>query len=1193
MTRLLKVVLLSLIAALSALGLGQVLSFANGAQHRSLYSTAAQPLNRIKWSTSINDNVSGGFAHYAAPLVTASNTVIVTVRNTDNSYDLVALNGTSGAIKYRLSTGYTQPTGVGWLIPVQPVLVTGTGGTKLYYPGAGGTIWKLDNPDSDTPAAATRIAFMGTSAYNSNTAGFNSALSVNTPLTADSAGNIYYGIRTSGTAPAPLSTTASFIVKITAAGATSFVDTATLTADSSIQRINHGCAPALSENEQRLYLAVKGTTSTTSPHLISIDTASLSLVRKTLLKDPRNGNNASMTDFSTASPMVAPDGDVYLGVMANPSNGSRGWLLRFNGDLTTEKMAGGFGWDYTPAIIPASMVPSYTGTSTYLIYCKYNNYNISDGNGVNTVCVLDPNETQVDFHTSASGLVQMRQVLTQIGPSPDPEYPSRLGAVREWCINAAAVSEPNRSIYFNSEDGSLYRWDLTTNSLTEAVTLNSGIGQPYVPTIIGPDGTLYTLNGGYVYAVGGYDNVGVKLVSSKPSPHDVVNGESVTFTATVTGAGGTPTGTVTFEDTTVESYVRVTRTLGTATLDGNGVATLTATLGGGAPVLNDHWGNHRIKATYNGDTTYPSGVATLSQKIHAFGSTTTWSGGTFAYPNPVSFSATVAPVGSTSQVPSGYVWFSNAAGKSLAQLPVSGSPATTSGVSILKPGQYSVNAKYQSDSFFATSSSTATVLVTETTATTLSLPARGGFGEPVTLSATVAPTHNDAGTPIGSVSFFEGSTLLGTAPVDSSGVASTQTTWLVVGNHTVTAVFNGDPGWLTSTSASAVIPISATTLIEARSNPTTSTFGSPVELIATVSAVVPSAGIPSGIVTFLEGLSTQLGTATLNSSGVGTLTISNLTVGTHLLSAFFNGGDFWDQTIPIMFEHTVTAPTAVNLTSSLNPSVYGNQVTFTATISAPDGAGTPTGSVSFKNGDAVIGTASVANGVATVTVNNLLRGDRSISAVFTGTGGYLNSSTSITQTVNAPTQTTVTSSINPSAIDQETTITATVQATGGASGVPTGSVTFDDGITTRTIAIDVTGKASYSTAAYPIGTRTITATFTGTNNWIGSSGTLSQSIIPDTVAPNPPTGVRTVSGPARGQVRVIWNAAVDPNSAVARYDIYRASSSNGTYTKIGTTTGLIYVDNPGRNQRRWYYVKAIDIHGNVSAQSAIVVGVGR
>src|SRR5258708_37091220 len=69
--------------------------------------------------------------------------------------------------------------------------------------------------------------------------------------------------------------------------------------------------------------------------------------------------------------MMAPDGDVYFGVQGTPANnGSRGFLLRFSGDLSITKTPGAFGWDYTAGIVPASSVAAYTGTSSYLLFCK-------------------------------------------------------------------------------------------------------------------------------------------------------------------------------------------------------------------------------------------------------------------------------------------------------------------------------------------------------------------------------------------------------------------------------------------------------------------------------------------------------------------------------------------------------------------------------------------------------------------------------------------------------------------------------------------------------------------------------------------------------------------------------------------------------------------------------------------------------
>ena len=90
-----------------------------------------------------------------------------------------------------------------------------------------------------------------------------------------------------------------------------------------------------------------------------------------------------------------------------------------------------------------------------------------------------------------------------IPSAPDDEFGDGFpGSVREWCINSAAVDPFSHSVLANSEDGRLYRWDLATNTLAEAVTLTAGVGEAYTPTVIGPDGKVYAINNSILFAVG-------------------------------------------------------------------------------------------------------------------------------------------------------------------------------------------------------------------------------------------------------------------------------------------------------------------------------------------------------------------------------------------------------------------------------------------------------------------------------------------------------------------------------------------------------------------------------------------------------------------------------------------------------------------------------------------------------------------
>ena len=180
-------------------------------------------------------------------------------------------------------------------------------------------------------------------------------------------------------------------------------------------------------------------------------------------------------------------------------NHDRGWLLHFSGDLSQSKTPGAFGWDDTASVVPASMAPSYHGTSSYLLMTKYNNYAGAGGDGVNKLAILDPQGT-MNYSAGGSNVTVMSEVLTIAGVTPDSEFGGN--AVREWCINTAAVDPQTGSILANSEDGKLYRWNLATNSFTEQVTLTAGIGEAYTPTVIGSDGTVYAINNATLFAVG-------------------------------------------------------------------------------------------------------------------------------------------------------------------------------------------------------------------------------------------------------------------------------------------------------------------------------------------------------------------------------------------------------------------------------------------------------------------------------------------------------------------------------------------------------------------------------------------------------------------------------------------------------------------------------------------------------------------
>jgi len=467
-------------------------NYGHDPQHSGIADRASQSLAGIKWQTLVDTNPgSAGGTHYASPVITAANTVIIGVNHNGSTFFRVeGHDGYTGRLKWSVNTDYQLPPSSGWTTPLP---ITLTPQNRLYFAGAGGTVYYIDNPDDDGAGITGQFAFYGIQQYSHT---FDSRLYINTPLTPDANGSIYFGFRLtntvlnlqSGLARQDFDGTGTWNSALQMSGGVSGVD-----------RVATNCAPALTNDQSSLYVTV--TVGTGTGYLVEVDTASLSHQAHVRLRDvARPNNDALVSTYSTASPTVGPDGDVYFGVLASPDNNDRGWLLHYSSDLSQTLIPGAFGWDDTASVVPSYMVPSYGGTSSYLLMTKYNNYaGIGTGDGTNRIAVLDPNATESDPVTHAT---TMNEILTILGPTRDPDFPGYPNAVREWCINAAAVDPYTNSILVNSEDGHRYRWDMNTNTLLEGLPLNPAFSEPYTPTLVGPDGTVYAINHGTLYAAG-------------------------------------------------------------------------------------------------------------------------------------------------------------------------------------------------------------------------------------------------------------------------------------------------------------------------------------------------------------------------------------------------------------------------------------------------------------------------------------------------------------------------------------------------------------------------------------------------------------------------------------------------------------------------------------------------------------------
>lgn len=258
------------------------------------------------------------------------------------------------------------------------------------------------------------------------------------------------------------------------------------------------------------------------------------------------------------------------------------------------------------------------------------------------------------------------------------------------------------------------------------------------------------------------------------------------------------------------------------------------------------------------------------------------------------------------------------------------------------------------------------------------------------------------------------------------------------GTHTVLFHSKDKAGNVESTkSVSFTIKASTTTSISSSKNP--SAYHQSVTFTAKVTDSFGAT--PTGTVTFKNGAA-SLGAVAL-SGGVATLTTSALAVGSHSITASYAGsGKNLASTSSALTQTVNKASTTTTLKSSVDPASFHQAVTFTATVSGAFG-GSTAGTVTFKNGTAVLGTGTLnASGVATFSTGGLTVGIHSITATYGGNGNFLSSASSpLAQTVNkASTTTTLVSSLNPSTRGQTVTFTATVTGTFGRFAVGNGNV---------------------------------------------------------------------------------------------------------------------------------------------------------
>ena len=154
--------------------------------------------------------------HYGSPVISARNTVLVPVKlNLDSGFRVEARAGANGALLWSAPTDYVLPAH-DWTPSYNIAL---TQGNRVYFPGAGGKLYFRDNVDSATGSVQT-VVFYGSDAYDAAPAAYDAAVLINTPLTIDPRGNVYFGFMVIGTTPIGLQ---SGIARVAPDGTASWV----------------------------------------------------------------------------------------------------------------------------------------------------------------------------------------------------------------------------------------------------------------------------------------------------------------------------------------------------------------------------------------------------------------------------------------------------------------------------------------------------------------------------------------------------------------------------------------------------------------------------------------------------------------------------------------------------------------------------------------------------------------------------------------------------------------------------------------------------------------------------------------------------------------------------------------------------------------------------------------------------------
>lgn len=531
-----------------------------------------------------------------------------------------------------------------------------------------------------------------------------------------------------------------------------------------------------------------------------------------------------------------------------------------------------------------------------------------------------------------------------------------------------------------------------------------------------------------------------------------------------------------------------------------------------------------------------TGVA-VTPTLHLVPSATSVSVGT-----QVSLTATLTPFASGSLSSNGKTVTFTSGSTTLGTVALTNGTAVFS-TSTLPIGSSSITATFNGDTnFVSATSNTATIVVAAVTPTLhlASSPASAPLGAPVTLTATLAPYSSGSLSTNGrTITFTSGASTLGTGTL-TNGVATLSLSSLPLGVNSIVAAFTGDTNFTSVTSSAATVTISAPPAPTV--NPTSVSFGA-ISTGTSATQTVNVTNTSTGPLTIASVVASSGFTQT-NTCGT-TLAASAACAITVTYAPTTAGATTGSLVITTNASAPITtislsgsgAASALSLTASSASVTLGTPVALSVTLTPyTNGSVSSNGkSVTFASGGAVLGTAILNNGIATLNTSALPVGSNAITATFTGDANFPSAtSNSVTVTVAAVSSTlTLAASPASASLGNPVVLTATLSPYSAGTNTTNGkTVTFTKGGTALGTATLTNGVATLSLTTLPVGSNSITATFTGDTNFASATSSAAVVIITGPTAPTvTPTSIDfgTVTlGNSPTQTVTLTNTAASP-----------------------------------------------------------------